>query len=78
MIAGQDPLATHAGFLDMQVCVPADFTDEAVKHFAETTNPCGTTTGWQIRREGDKSLAGYPERMPCKERAGFVHVMLDA
>lgn len=69
---------TRRGALDMQVCVPTDWDDEAVKSFADRENLCGTEHGWQIRREGDKALAGSPERMPCQERAGFVHVMLDA
>ena len=66
------------GVLDMQVCVPADWTDEQVKDFADRENRCGTSHGWFIRREGDKALFGSPERNPCAERSGFVHVMLDA
>jgi hypothetical protein len=68
---------TRIGALDMQVCVPAEWTDEQVLEFAGTENPSGTN-GWFIRREGDEALAGALERMPCAERAGFVHIMLDA
>lgn len=69
---------TKTGALDMQVCVPADWTDEQVKTFADTANPCGTTAGWFIRRSGDRALGGDPERQPCAQRQGYVHIMLDA
>ena len=69
---------TRYGCLDMQVCVPMDWSDDEVQTFAEVEYPCGTENGWQIRQEGDKDLAGMPERNPCVRRAGFVHVVLDA
>jgi hypothetical protein len=69
---------TRTGALDMQVCVPKDWTDEQVKEFADLDNPCGTINGWFIRKQGDKALAGADERVPCSDRKGFVHVMLDA
>lgn len=72
------PVVTRTGALDMQVCVPAEWPDRAVVDFAESENPCGTTGGWHIRREGDKALAGAPERQPCAERTDCVHIMLDA
>jgi hypothetical protein len=69
---------TRRGALDMQVCVPVDWTDDVVKEFADRENPCGTSNGWFIRKEGDKALAGDHERVPCESRSGFVHIMLDA
>lgn len=69
---------TRMGVLDMQVCVPEDFTDEQVKAFANEANPCGTSYGWTIRQQGSKYLAGANERVPCEERPGHVHIMLDA
>lgn len=56
---------TKTGALDMQVCVPADWTDEQVKAFADSANMCGTMYGWHIRKTGDPALAGDPERQPC-------------
>jgi hypothetical protein len=73
-----NPEVTKTGALDMQVCVPADWADEQIKDFADRAKLCGTTHGWVIRREGDKRLLGRAERVPCAERPGFVHVMLDA
>jgi hypothetical protein len=58
--------------------VPSEWNDEQVKEYADSQNPCGTSNGWQIRREGDEALAGAPERVRCTGRAGFVHIMLDA
>jgi hypothetical protein len=69
---------TRTGALDMQVCVPYLWSDKQIKDFADIENLCGTTHGWQIRKEGDELLAGAKERVACAERSGFVHVMLDA
>lgn len=72
-------MVTRVGPLDMQVCVPDQWTDEEVIKFADRKNRCGTHAGWQIRREGDEALLlGMPERNPCDERPGYVHVTLDA
>ena len=72
------PEVTRTGALDMQVCVPSDWTDEQVKGFADRMIVCGSMYGWHIRRQGDEALAGCDERVACKGRAGFVHIMLDA
>jgi len=69
---------TRRGVLDMQVCIPAEWTDEQVVDFSERENPCGTTNGWHIRRQGNPHLAGDPERASCRDRANYVHIMLDA
>ncbi len=68
---------TRAKLLDMQVCIPKDWTDYQVIEFAESRNPSGTKNGWMIRKEGNKLLIGDPERQPCEEHEGFVHIMLD-
>lgn len=72
------PEVTKRSFLSMQVCVPENWTDEQVAEFAEADYPCGTTGGWRIRKEGDPACNGYPERNPCEDREGCVHIMLDA
>lgn len=72
------PQVVRVGGFSIQVCVPATWTDDQVKDFADRENLCGTTNGWQIRREGDEALAGAAERVPCQLRADCVHVMLDA
>lgn len=72
------PEVTRVGPLDMQVCVPKEWDDDQVKTFANCEQMCGTTRGWQIRKEGNKALNGDPERVLCEDREGFVHVMLDA
>ena len=63
--------------LDMQVCVPTDWTDEQVKTFADTENVAGTSGGWFIRKQGHKRLNGCDERVKCVEREGFVHIILE-
>lgn len=69
---------TRWGALDMQVCVPADWTDDQIVAFANAENICGTTNGWQIRRAGHRLLEGAPERVTCSDRSGNCHIMLDA
>lgn len=69
---------TKIGALDMQVCVPKNWSDKQVIEFAEKENPCGTTAGWGIRREGNKFLNGAKERVECADREEFIHIMLDA
>ena len=66
------------GVLDMQVCVPSEWTDDQVLEFAEQENTCGTSNGWFIRRQGNELLDGADERVPCEDRANHVHIMLDA
>lgn len=68
---------TGRGLLDMQVCVPEGWTDYQVIQFAESQNPAGTTSGWQIRREGNELLAGCPERAACEKRTGHVHIVVE-
>ena len=72
------PNVIRTRLLDMQVCVPENYTDDQVRKFAERANPCGTEDGWHIRREGDPRLNGDPERVPCGWLAGHVHITLDA
>lgn len=69
---------TKRGALDMQVCVPKDWTDQQVKAFADSENVCGTANGWQIRRKGDPALRGTSERVQCGDDPNFAHIILDA
>jgi hypothetical protein len=70
------PQVTRTGMLDMQVCVPADFTDWQVEEFANTATPSGTEHGWHMRTADDPAQAGAPLRVPCRDREGHVHIML--
>jgi hypothetical protein len=74
----REPNVPKVGLLDMQVCVPSEWTDKQALEFAEGENPCGTQHGWSIRREGSEHLSGSPERVDCCELEGFVHIMIDA
>lgn len=74
----EEAQVTKMGALSMQVCVPADWTDEQVKTFADEENLCGTTHGWCVRKDGSDLLGNARERVPCEKRDGFVHIMLDA
>jgi len=74
----QKPEVTREGLLDMQVCVPEDWSDKQVEDFANKEIFCGTRSGWRIRKEGSEFLEGTSERNPCSERKGCVHITLDA
>lgn len=71
------PEVTKYGVLDMQVCVPEDWSDDHAEEFANTENPAGTSGGWQMKHTGSKTLAGCNERVKCEERQGFVHIMFE-
>lgn len=66
------------GALSRQVCVPKEWSDERIERFTNAESLCGTEGGWKIRKEGSELLKGDPERVPCSNRPGFVHLMLDA
>ena len=73
------PSVLRYGGLDMQVCVPKDWDNDEVIAYAQRKYPSGTTNGWSIRREGDPSLSGDPERNPCgRNKEEMVHITLDA
>lgn len=72
------PEVTKRAIFDMQVCIPIDWTNEQIKKFADSENPCGTEHGWVITKNGDPILLNDPEKNPCESRVGFVHVMLHA
>ncbi len=69
---------TQRGALTCQACIPRGWLDEQAKAFVDKENLCGTTHGWQLRKEGSPYLAGAPERQPCSTLPDFVHVMFDA
>ena len=64
------PEITIRKLLAMQICVPQDWSDHEIEMFAEEKNRCGTTHGWKIDKDLDK--------VPCKERNGFIHVVVQA
>jgi len=70
------PQVIQIGVLDMAVCVPEGWTDDQIVAFARQT-PCGTSGGWQIHRHKDGET-GAREQVPCRERPGYIHVLLDA
>ena len=77
-LSKEGPVVTQAGGLSMQVCVPSDYTDIQVLEFAEKGNPCGTVCGWIIRTQGHELLNGADERVKCRDRDNYIHIMLDA
>jgi len=64
------------GVLDMQICVPKEFTDEQVIEAAECHNASGTSNGWKICKEGSAWLDGCPERVQCEKYPENVHIKL--
>lgn len=73
----QIPEVARIGVLNMQVCVPDDWTDEQILEFAESRNPAGGHMQWEIRQQGSKFLIGADARVACQDKTNFVHVTLD-
>ena len=76
IIEHQKPMVTKNGLFDMQVCIPADWSDGEAEAYANQENPAGTEHGWHMKHNGEKSLSGCNERVKCDARDGFVHIML--
>ena len=70
------PEIVRCGALNVQVCVPENWTDHQAVEFAEKHYPCGTTLGWCVRKDPEL-LGDDPERNPCSKRKGCVHIMMD-
>lgn len=68
------------GVLAVAVCVPKDWTEKQIIAFAEREYPCGTSAGWNIRREAraQELRSDQHERQPCDELPDHVHMVLDA
>jgi len=64
--------------ISMQICVPSGWDDKECVDFSEKGNPCGTQSGWHVRKQGSELLGRDPERNPCEQRSGYVHITLDA
>jgi hypothetical protein len=72
------PEVVRIGLFDMQVCVPKSYTDEQVEEFAKNeTLAHGASLNWKIRREGNKYLAGDPERQQCADHTDKCHIRLE-
>lgn len=69
----EKPSVVIARVMAMQLCVPAQWTDEQVIVFAESQRH----TGWKIRKAGHPKLNGDPERAPCEDRRGYVHIAVE-
>lgn len=64
--------------LAMRLCVPGNFTEEQIVEFAENKNPCGTSHGWELAKEGHLSLEGNKDRIMCAGDVDNVHVVVIA
>lgn len=66
------------GVFALGVCVPADWTDEQISQWATKVYHCGATSGWHVRKEGDRLITeDSPERGVCEKDPSRVHVVLD-
>ena len=60
-----------------QVCAEESATDQEIEEYVNCVLPTGLDSKWVIRKQGDTVLEGDPERQPCEDKSGWVHVMLD-
>ena len=68
------PEVIRVMLLDAQVCVPTTWSDDQATAFVNAENPTGISSRWVMKKNGDKWLGNDPERNPCDEREGFVHI----
>lgn len=68
---------TKTSLFNMQVCIPENWEDDEAMNFANKENPSGLDKGWYIQKQGHEALNGDNERVPCSDRSGFVHIMLE-
>lgn len=64
------------GLLDLQVCVPEDYTDEQAETYANDARPTGIESKWRMRSADDPAQNGAPIRVKCQQDPGHVHIML--
>jgi len=74
-VTGKVPEIVRWSLLNLQVCVPEEYTDAEVIEFADHNHRTGLDHGWRIVR-ADEMTDGSPERNPCSQRKGCVHVLL--
>jgi hypothetical protein len=67
---------TRFGLCDLQVCVPKSFTDQQAEEFANAEHPTGIASQWRMKKTGDETLGGDPERVQCAQLDDHVHIML--
>ena len=72
------PTLLRLGFIDCQVCVPRDWTDEQVEAFAEQVQPLyDSGLQWEVLPDGHAHLDGDPQRNQCEAHPEMVHVKLE-
>lgn len=71
-----EPNIARMGWLSIQVCVPAEFTDEEAIAAGEKLCRCGTEFGWHVA--SSEQIGGDPERVTCTKYPENVHIVLIA
>jgi hypothetical protein len=71
-----EAMITRRGLIDMQVCVPSEWTDAQAEDFANRANPTGIRSPWRLRAADDPAQAGAQIRVTCAECADNVHIMM--
>ena len=64
-----EPTVTRHALLNIQVCVPKEWSNKQAIEFAEREYPAGTELGW---------CAGRLARVNCDNGDNMIHVVLDA
>lgn len=67
---------TRRGFLDLQVCVPKEWTDKQAEDFANDDSPTGIESRWALRDADCPAQAGAPIRVQCEQCAENVHIIM--
>lgn len=68
-----EPMVTRHGILNLQVCVPKEYTDKQAEEFANNANPTGVSSRWEIMPESEMEDL---QRVQCEDHPENVHILL--
>lgn len=71
------PSVIQQRFLNIQICVPKDWTDEQAEEFANEEISTGITSKWEMVHDNDDMLNGDPERAQCDDDPEYIHIVLN-
>ena len=70
------PNLVRMSLINLQVCVPKEFTDEQAEEAANQLHPTGISSKWTMREAEDPTQMGAPLRVQCQQHPENVHIMM--
>lgn len=76
-MSGDFPQVLKVRLASAQVCVPVEWSDIEATDFMNASHPTGLDHPWAMRKSGHPALLGFADRVRCRDRDGFVHIMFE-